>query len=96
MDDAKTAGAATAPISHLSSGEAAVIGVQDRNLLFACYPVRLARELLGLDTAWMARKFGYSEKEWRRIEANLLVLPLEMRGRIEDFVRASLAESCRV
>ena len=84
-----------APGARASLRESTAIAARGRNLLFAGYPVRLARELLGLDVARMASQFGYSKNEWMRIEANMLTLPPELRRRIEDLVRTRLAENCR-
>ena len=67
---------------------------QGRNLLFGCYPLRLARELLALDVEQMAGRFGYSKSSWTKIEANFRTIPPEKLAEIEEFVRIRLAEVC--
>lgn len=67
---------------------------QGRNLLFGCYPLRLARELLSYDIEKMAARFGYSKSSWTKIEANFRALSPEKLEEIEVFVRARLAEVC--
>jgi DNA-binding XRE family transcriptional regulator len=68
-------------------------GQQGKNLIFNHYPLRVARDLLSLSVEQMAEEFGpYSRSSWTKIEASFRSLPDETLRRIEDRVRAKLAE----
>lgn len=64
------------------------------NLVFGCYPIRLARQLLELSVAEMAVEFGYTKSAWLKIEANARCLSKDRIAEIENRVRTRLAAVC--
>lgn len=68
--------------------------VSGNNLVFGCYSIRLARQLLELDVTEMAGEFGYTKSAWLKIEANARVLSRDKIAEIESRVRVRLAAIC--
>lgn len=65
-----------------------------RNLIFGHYPLRMARELLGLNIEQMAERYGYKTSSWKRIEANARPLRPGLLEEIEDQVRTRFTAIC--
>lgn len=65
-----------------------------KNLLFGAYPLRLAREILGLDIKGMASAYGYTIAAWQKIEANTRILDREKIYEIENRVREHFVSVC--
>lgn len=66
-----------------------------KNLLFGCYPLRLARQLLKADVQGIASMFGYSPSAWLKFEADARPLPQEKLAALEERVRRRVTEVCR-
>ena len=64
------------------------------NLVFGCYPLRLARQLLEVDVEELAREFGYSSSSWLKLEANVRTLPSAKIAALEEKLRQKLAQVC--
>jgi len=73
---------------------AATTNSDGRNLIFGHYPLRMARELLGLSLDEMAARFGYKTSSWKRIEANARPLRPGVREEIEHQVRTRFTAIC--
>jgi len=65
-----------------------------KNLLFGAYPLRLAREILGLDIKGIASAYGYTVAAWQKIEANSRILDREKIHEIENRVRQHFVRVC--
>lgn len=66
------------------------------NLLFSVYPLKIAREILGLTIEEIAHQFGdYSKSAWQKFESNDRVLDRSILLMIEDRVRIHFAEACK-
>jgi transcriptional regulator with XRE-family HTH domain len=64
------------------------------NVIFGCYPLRLARQLLQLDLDQIAAEFGYTRNAWLKLEANARFLPREKLLDLEQRIRTKLASVC--
>lgn len=69
-------------------------GAGGKNLIFGHYPLRMAREVLGLSLEDMAGAFGYTANSWKRIEAHARPLQRETLERIERQVREKFSAIC--
>jgi hypothetical protein len=67
---------------------------QDTNQLFAVYPLRVARDMLGYSIEVMAKEFGYSIAGWQKFESNQRLLDRNILSRIETMVRDDFARAC--
>ncbi len=65
-----------------------------KNLLFGAYPLRLAREILGLSIKEMASAHGYTVPAWQKIEAHARILARDKILEIEDCVRDHFVSVC--
>jgi transcriptional regulator with XRE-family HTH domain len=65
-----------------------------KNLLFGCFPMRVARDLLQLEIKQIAAEFGYSPSYWSKIEANARAAPPEIIEQIESRIRDTMGELC--
>ena len=67
------------------------------NMLFSVYPLKLAREILGLSIEDIAHEYGdYSKSAWQKFESNDRILGREILLQIEDKVRAHFSNACKL
>lgn len=65
-----------------------------KNVLFGCFPMRIARDLLECDVEEIAAEVGLSLPYWRKIEANARVAPPHVIETLEGRIRAKMASVC--
>ena len=65
------------------------------NLIFATYPLHMARELLCLTLPEMAQAYGATANTWKKYECNHRILPKPILDRIETDVRAQFRSLCQ-
>lgn len=66
------------------------------NMLFSVYPLKLAREILGVGIEEIAFEFGsYSKSAWQKFESNDRILDRVILLRIEDKVRKHFSNACQ-
>ncbi len=63
---------------------------EDNNLVFSVYPIGVARSLLRLSPEEAAIKYGYTAGTWQKFEANIRVLPADIREKLEREIRREL------
>jgi hypothetical protein len=67
------------------------------NMLFSVYPLKLAREILGVGIEDIAYEFGgYSKSAWQKFESNDRMLDRKILLQIEDKVRKHFSDACQV
>ena len=64
------------------------------NLLFGVFPIRIAREILGVSLDEMAVKLEYSTSSWSKMEANARIVPAEKISEIESLVGDAWNAAC--
>ncbi len=64
------------------------------NLLFGVFPLRIARDILGLTVDEMAVRCGYSRSSWSKMEANARIVPEAKLFEVEGWVRAAWDHAC--
>lgn len=92
----------TAPIEVSEAAEAYETYVENteslrtagKNMLFGCFPMRVAREILQLDLKQISHEFGYSASYWSKIEANARVAPHEVIRELEARIKDTMADLC--
>lgn len=65
-----------------------------RNLIFGRYPLRMAREILGLSVDKIAAQYGYSESAWKKFEGNGRPINEDVLKTLEADVRDAFLSSC--
>ena len=66
------------------------------NMLFGVYPLKLAREILGVGIEDIASEFGgYSKSAWQKFESNDRMLDRKILLQIEDKVRKHFSDACQ-
>jgi hypothetical protein len=66
-------------------------------MLFSVYPLKLAREILGVGIEDIAYEFGgYSKSAWQKFESNDRMLDRKILLQIEDKVRRHFSDACQV
>ena len=65
-----------------------------QNFVLGVYPLRRAREILGLSAEDCARQFGYSLASWRKFEANARKLAPGDLAELEQILRKHVADGC--
>lgn len=65
-----------------------------KNLVFGHYPLRVARELLGMSVAEIAKAYGFSPSAWQKLESNGRALSKERLSVIEEDVRNHFERIC--
>lgn len=65
-----------------------------KNILFGCFPMRVAREILQLRTDEIAAEFGYSVSYWTKIEANARSAPAHVIEALENRIKETMSELC--
>lgn len=93
---------ASAPIS-VDAAEAAYAAYAEntealrsagKNVLFGCFPMRVARDILQLDVEEIAAEFGFSQSYWTKIEANARCAPQHVIETLEQRVRSTMGDRC--
>jgi DNA-binding transcriptional regulator YiaG len=64
------------------------------NLIFGTYPLKLAREILGLNIDEIAASHGYKRSMWQKFESNDRELDRGVLLRLEDDVREHFLAAC--
>lgn len=67
---------------------------EGKNLIFGHYPLRMAREILGVSVEEIAAANGYTANTWKRIEANARPLRRDILQKIECQVRDKFKAVC--
>jgi len=67
---------------------------EGKNLIFHSFPLRVAREILGLEIEEMAAKYGCSKSHWKKLEANYRKLTADKLDQIEQDVRSCFLAVC--
>lgn len=67
----------------------------DSNMLFAAYPLRVARDMLDLTLGEIAADFGYSAAAWQKFESNQRLLDRKKLRVLEARVRTHFVDTCR-
>ena len=65
------------------------------NLIFGVFPLRVARDVLGLSVEELAASVGYSQSSWTKIEANARILPNDKLFEIEGRLMAVWDSACQ-
>ena len=65
-----------------------------KNMLFGCFPMRVARDILELEVGEIAAEFGYSPSFWSKIEANARCASPEIIEELERRVSARMSRLC--
>lgn len=65
-----------------------------KNMLFGCFPMRVARDILELEVGEIAAEFGYSPSFWTKIEANARCAPPDVIKELEQRVSARMSQLC--
>ncbi len=66
----------------------------NKNLIFGVYPLRIARDILGLSVEKIASEYGYKPSTWQKLEANIRTLDREKLSQIEQRVREHFSAAC--
>jgi transcriptional regulator with XRE-family HTH domain len=67
------------------------------NMLFSVYPLKLAREILGVSIEQIASEHGgYSKSAWQKFESNDRILDRKILLQLEDKVRSHFANACKL
>jgi DNA-binding XRE family transcriptional regulator len=64
------------------------------NLFFGVFPIRIAKDILGLSVEQMAAKSGYSVSSWTKMEANARLVPPTKVAEIEGWVSSAWNAAC--
>lgn len=64
------------------------------NLLFGAFPLRVARDILGLSASEMAEELMMSHSSWTKMEANARIVPDSTLSLIEGRVLYALQAAC--
>ena len=65
-----------------------------KNMLFGCFPMRVARDILQMDIDGIASLFAYSPSYWAKIEANARCAPPHVIETLEQRIRDTMGELC--
>ena len=88
--DAEAAGEAYA----LYAENTETLRAAGKNMLFGCFPMRVARDILQLDVNSIAAEFGYSPSYWTKIEANARCAPPHVVEILEQRIKETMGELC--
>jgi transcriptional regulator with XRE-family HTH domain len=66
----------------------------DRNLLFGCYPLRFARQLLDITPEEMGQRLGYTKATWLKFESNARLLSDDKLELVQKAVQTKMASLC--
>ncbi|RYG86604.1 MAG: XRE family transcriptional regulator [Alphaproteobacteria bacterium] len=64
------------------------------NLLFGCFPMRVARDILGLTIQEISSLFDYAPSYWKKIEANARYARPDVIEELERRISARMAAVC--
>lgn len=65
-----------------------------KNVLFGCFPLRVARDILEQDINDMASEFGVSASYWTKFEANARCAPAPVIEELERRISARMSTLC--
>jgi hypothetical protein len=67
---------------------------RDSNLLFGRYPLRMARDVLGMSLEMLSGSHGYSASAWQKFESNQRVLGKHILAELEEKIQTHFADTC--
>ena len=65
-----------------------------KNVLFGCFPMRVARDILELEIEEIASEFNFSASSWRKIEANSRFAPDCVIVELERRIGLRMSDLC--
>jgi transcriptional regulator with XRE-family HTH domain len=68
---------------------------KETNFLFDTYPLRVARDMLGLSVAQISTEYGINEAVWRKYENNSRLLDRKVLRNIESKISEHFTNTCK-